>query len=73
MAKRIRGLAKLIQALKATCIIIGTFGPVIRNFVPADKKSLYDSALASITAACSVIENIDYMDDDSGTEAPWGD
>jgi hypothetical protein len=72
MAKRIRGLAKLIAAMKQTCMIIGTFGPIIRAFVPLDKRTAYDNALAAITAACAVIEEIDYQDDDAGTEVPWG-
>ncbi len=71
--KRPRGLAKLTTTLKLVCKIIGLFGPGIRQFVPDPQKSAYDDALAAVNSACDVIRAIEYLDENPGTNAPWGE
>lgn len=71
-AYRIRGLAKLITAMITLCKIIDVFGGSIRNFVPDESKTNYDTALAAIKTSCDAIRAIAYMDTASGTNAPWG-
>lgn len=61
-----RGLASLLSALKFTCKIIGKFGIPLRDFVPTGNQSAYDTALAAITAACTVILAIDWFGDETG-------
>lgn len=71
-ALRIRGLAKLVNAMIVLCKVIDVFGPGVRNFVPSESLGSYDDALAGIRSACDLIRSINYQDTSSGTNAPWG-
>jgi len=70
--KTIRGLSKLIGLLQTACRVVAVFGPGIRTFVPDSRKSDYDTALGYITSACTIIQSIDYQDNVSGSQPPWG-
>lgn len=68
----IRGLAKLLKLAVAICDAIDEFGPRIRKYVPVDKQTDYDNALAAIKAGCDVLRAINYLDGWPGTNPPFG-
>lgn len=65
-------LAKLLKLAVALCDVIAIAGPRIREFVPTDKQADYDNALSAILAACDVLRAINYLDNDPGTNPPFG-
>lgn len=71
-ARRIRGLAKLISTMIFLCKVVDTFGPGIREFVPAGSLTTYDTALSNIKTACDLLRAINYNDVSAGTNPPWG-
>lgn len=72
MAFRIRFLAKLISSLIAVCKVIDVARDAIEPFVPDDTKAEWNSKLDSIQTACDFIRSVNYLDTESGTNAPWG-
>jgi len=69
---RIPMLSTLVRALIKVCKVIDVAAPKVRVFVPEEKLTDYDNALAAVQTACDVIRAIDYVDSVSGTSAPWG-
>jgi len=69
---RIPYLSKLLKAVVVACDVAQFAGPKIRTFVPEESRANYDTALQKIVQACDVLRTINYLDQNSGTNPPFG-
>lgn len=69
---RIPYLSKLLKALVVACDVAQFAGPKIRTFVPEGSQADYDLALTRIQQACDILRAINYADQMTGTNPPFG-
>ena len=63
----VKGLSSLLKSVKVLCKALNVFAPLVRPFVPEANRSTFDTRVAQVHEACSLLLNLEWLDDNPAT------